>query len=220
MEVKAKIKRHIEKLNDLLKEKDPDKVSSSWIYRNLPSTYMYIWKHVRTETGSIDWDLITSGLNKEFAKKWVRYRYKNPALYEDRNEVDKVLLKYKEKLYTLISQENDSDRLMQDKIIIYLVRLGQKGNVCAQDELVKWIIYTTDDWINKYQQLYKWQGYPDEVETRIKGCIRCYRYTGSFLGYLFKTLEYSARGKPPIVSLNDRFCDGEKERIDYVVLEE
>ena len=46
-----------------------------------------------------------------------------------------------------------------------------------------------------------------------------YRYTGSFLGYLFKTLEYSARGKPPIVSFDDKIGDTGKTRIDYYVAE-
>jgi len=59
-----------------------------------------------------------------------------------------------------------------------------------------------------------------DIERKIKGCIRCYRYTGSFLGYLFRTLEYSARGKPPLVSLDDKILDGAKTRIEYVTTED
>lgn len=105
-------------------------------------------------------------------------------------------------------------------MVIRLVRIGQRGNVCAQEELVQWVTYITDDWIDRYLQIYRWKGYEDEVSDKIRACIRCYRCTGSFLGYLFKTHEYSARGKPPLVSLNDKILDGNKTRIEYVRIEE
>ncbi len=70
--------------------------------------------------------------------------------------------------------------------------------------------------------LKKWRGYTDDVEDKIKGCIRCYRYTGSFLGYLYKTLEYSGRGIVSVqkYSLDDPVLDGKRTRIDYIVVEE
>ena len=68
--------------------------------------------------------------------------------------------------------------------------------------------------------MYRWKGYTDEIEDKIKNCIRLYRDTGSFLGYLFKTLEYSARGKPPLVSLNDLMFDGSKTREEFAVVQE
>ena len=108
---------------------------------------------------------------------------------------------------------------MQSRMLISLVRLSQKGNICAEQEVVKWITYITDEWIDRYPQMYRWRGYADEVDGHIKGCVRRYRYTGSFLGYLFKTLEYSVRGKPPLVSLNDNIF-GDKTREEYAKVEE
>jgi hypothetical protein len=32
------------------------------------------------------------------------------------------------------------------------------------------------------------------IKERIEGCVRCYRYSGSFMGYLFKPLEYAGKG--------------------------
>jgi hypothetical protein len=77
-----------------------------------------------------------------------------------------------------------------------LVRVTQRGNICAENELVEWVQYITNDWSDRYPQIWKWRGRNGEVVGKIKACIRCYKYTGSFLGYLFKTLEYSARGLP------------------------
>jgi hypothetical protein len=51
-------------------------------------------------------------------------------------------------------------------------------------------------------------------------CIRLYRYTGTFLGYLYKTLEYSALGKPPLHSLNDKMFYGKKTLEEFAVIEE
>lgn len=131
-----------------------------------------------------------------------------------------VLVKYKDKLYTFFAPASESDKQVQDGMIIRLVRIGQRGNICAQEELVRWVTFVTDDWIDRYPQMYRWKGYEDEVPDKIRACIRCYRYTGSFLGYLFKTLEYSARGKPPLVSLDDKILDGTKTRIQYARAEE
>lgn len=206
-------------LNDTLSEKNPSKISSSWILQNAPRVYRYINKNIRTENGDIDWDKVTSSLDRSFCKRWVRYRQKSIKVYENQSEVDIILSKYKDRLYTFIAYATEEDKKMQSRMLISLVRLSQKGNVCAEQEVVKWITYITDDWIDRYPQMYRWRGYADEVDGHIKGCVRRYRYTGSFLGYLFKTLEYSVRGKPPLVSLNDNIF-GDKTREEYSMVEE
>jgi len=159
-------------------------------------------------------------LPRPFQKRWIKYKKKNVKLYERQSEVDIILIKYKDKLYTFFTPANKRDKKIQHRMIISLVRIGQKGNICAQQELIKWITFITDDWIDRYPQMYRWKGYTDEVKDKIKNCIRLYRYTGSFLGYLFKTLEYSARGKPPLVSLNDLMFDGSKTREEFAVVQE
>jgi hypothetical protein len=209
----------IKNINQKLEEKQPSNFSPSWILENIPSTYRYIWKNIRTETNKIDWDTVTSNLDRPFQKRWIRYRYKQAKKYENQDELNLVLNKYKDKLYTFIAPLDEADREIRNRIIIAMVRIAQKGNVLAESEIIKWVTYVIDVWLEKYYQIFKWKGYPDEVEDKIKGCIRCYKYTGSFVGYLFKTLEYSARGKPPQCSLNDSLFDGEKERIDFIVQE-
>ena len=110
---------------------------------------------------------------------------------------------------------------MRNRIIVSFVRISQKGNILAQAELIKWLRYITDEWIEKHWQLKKWKGYTDDIEDKMRGCIRGYRYTGSFLGYLFKTLEYSARGMGYLekYSFDDPVLDGVKTKIDYFVQE-
>lgn len=206
----------ISHLNNTLSEKSPETFSSSWIYNNIPKVYRYIYKNIRLETGGIDWDTVTSQLDRKYQKRWTRYRGRIAKPYTNQTEVTAILQKYEGKLYTFITQADDSDKRVRDWMVIRLVRLSQKGNVLAQEELLKWVKYVTDDWLDRYPQMYRWKGYEDEVPDRIKTCIRCYRYTGSFFGYLFKTLEYSAYGKPPMCSLDDKIFDNEKTRIEYV----
>lgn len=209
-------------LNIVIGEKQPQKISSSWIVKYAPKAYRYIQRNIRTETGDIDWDRVTSSLDRDFQKRWVRYRRRVVEPYEDRNEVDLILNKHRDKLYTFITALDENDFVSRDTVLVALVRLAQKGNTLAQVELVDLLRYTVDDWIDRYFYLKKWKGYTDDVDDKIRGCIRCYRYTGSFLGYLYKTLEYSGRGIVPIqkYSLDDPVLDGKKTKIDYVVVEE
>ncbi len=213
-------RHHIKILNGVLSEKQPLSFNPSWVVQNTPNTYQFFRKNVRTENNHIDWDKVTSSLNRTFQKRWIRYRYKQAKPYERQSEVDVILNKYKDKLYTFLCPSDEKDKKIQQTMLISLVRIGQKGNICAREEVVKWVTYITDDWIDRYPQMYKWKGYTDEVPDKIRGCIRCYRYTGSFLGYLFRTLEYSVRGKPPLVSLNDKLFNGEKTLEEYAKVEE
>ncbi|MCB9810687.1 MAG: hypothetical protein H6779_02565 [Candidatus Nomurabacteria bacterium] len=203
-----------------LEKHQPETFSSTWIYTYAPQAYRYAFKNVRLDTGGIDWDVITGKLDRTYQKRWTRYRYKQAKQYARQSEVDLILKRYRNRLYTFIAQASDEDKKIQDRMIILLVRLSQKGNVLAQAELIKWVTYITNDWLDQYPQMYRWKGYEDEVPDKIKACIRCYRYTGSFLGYLFKTLEYSARGKPPRVSLDDKIFDGNATRIEYAKVDD
>lgn len=213
-------KEAAKRLNTTLKEKRPQTFSSSWVFQNAQPVYHYIRLNHRTENDDIDWDKITVALDREFQKKWVRYRRRQVKQYENQIEVDKILNKYQDKLYVFIGALDAKDRKVRDKIIISLVRVAQKGNILAREALVYWVKFVVDDWIDKYPHVWRWRGFSDPVEEKIAGCIRCYRYTGTFLGYLFKTLEYSAKALRPLYSLDDPFLDGSKTRIDYVILEQ
>lgn len=204
-------------LKQSLKEKRPKTFSSTWILVEAPSVYRYISKNIRTENNDIDWDKITVKLDREFQRKWVRYRRRQVKQYENQIEVDRILNKYKDKLYVFIDVLSEKDKNLRNKIIVSLVRVAQKGNVLAQNELIHWVRFIVDDWIDKYPHVWRWRAYTDSIEDKITGCIRCYKYTGTFLGYLFKTLEYSSKALKPLYSLDDPFLEGAKSRIDYVV---
>jgi hypothetical protein len=154
-------------LNQALEHNQPDTFSSSWIYFNTPKVYHFVRNNYRTENDQIDWDIVTRSLDRTYAKRWTRYRYKQARLYERQSEVDAVLIKYKDKLYTFFAPASESDKQVQDRMIIRLVRIGQRGNVCAQEELVRWVTFVTDDWIDRYPQMYRWKGYEDEVPDKI-----------------------------------------------------
>lgn len=211
---------HIKILNRALSEKRPLSFNPSWVVQNTPNTYQYFRKNLRTENNDIDWDRVTMRLDREFQKKWLRYRRKQVKQYENQIEVDRILNKYKDKLYVFIGALDEKDKNLRNKIIVSLVRIAQKGNILAQNAAVYWIRFIVDDWIDKYPHVWRWRAYADSIEDKISGCIRCYRYTGTFLGYLFKTLEYSGKALKPLYSLDDPFLNGAKTRIDYVIADE
>ena len=212
-------RKAVTNLDNILKTKQPQIFNSSWILINAPRVYHYVRLNHRTENDDIDWDKLTRRLNRKFQKRWIRYCQKKVRLYKDQKEIDLILNKHKNRLYVFIAPMTNIDHRLRDRIIIALVRIAQKGNVLAQRELAKWLTFIIEDWIDRYYHLRRWKGYTDLIQERIQSCIRRYRYTGSFLGYLYKTLEYSGRGICFLqkFSLDDPIFEGNERRIDYFI---
>jgi hypothetical protein len=211
----------IQAINERLQVKKPDSFSSSWILTNLPHCYRFIARNIRTDLGSIDWDSVTSALDRKFQRRWTPQRKtKKRRPYEDQYEVARILDRYNDKLYVFISPLDNNDEELRDIISISLVRLAQNGNLSAKHEIFCLIRFTIDDWIEKNDKLACWLGRHEIIEQRLDVCIRRYRYSGSFIRYLYKTLVYAGRGLRPLYacSLDDPVKAGSKRRvIDNVI---
>lgn len=189
-------KKAIKRVNALLKKENPIKFKSSWISSNLPYEYQFIAKTIRTEVGDIDWDKVISSLPRRFQKCWMPPHHKAKCLkrYRSKKEVELAVRSYKHKIYVFTALLEENDKWLRDTIAIPLVRIAQKGNIRAEEKLLfllKQIIY---QWVEYCPRLYRWKGHQEDLDIVIKRCIYCYRFTGSFIGYLFKSLEYSAWG--------------------------
>jgi hypothetical protein len=189
----------VKTLDNLLIEKQPDTFNAGWVRRNAPHVYRFIQRNVRADIGGIDWDRVTRALDRRFQKRWTSYQKKTRP-YRKKSEVGLVLNKYHDKLYAFITPSDKNDEYLRDIISITLVRIAQKGNITAKEEIIKLVRFTIDDWVEHYPTLYSWQGYEPLIQKRIEGCIRCYRYSGSFIRYLFRTLEYAGRGLRPLTA--------------------
>lgn len=181
-------------INKMLKEKRPDTFNSSWIFNHSPDVYRFIQKNVRADIGGIDWDRVTRALDRRFQQKWSPSSRNKMKSYRKKEEVRIILAKYHAKLYVFISPMDKNDEHMRDIISITLVRIAQKGNITAMEEITKLLRLTIDDWIERHPKFYPWQGHEPLIQKRIERCIHLYRYSGTFIGYLFKTLEYAGRG--------------------------
>jgi hypothetical protein len=206
-------------LNALLSEECPETFNSTWIFKRAPRCYRYIWKNVRTDYGTIDWDQVTRSLEWKFQRRWTLGRCRSSrAHYYNKKELRVVLKKHRFKLYVFVSPQNRADRNLRDDISITLVRLAQRGNESAKQELIKLIGYTIDDWVDRNCFLSCWRGFEAEIQMQVEQCIRRYRYSGSFLRYLFRTLEYAGRGMRPLqaFSLDEPVLGGSARRIDRI----
>jgi hypothetical protein len=191
--------RTIGMLNRLLLRKRPKTFNSSWIATNAPRCYRFIRTKIRAEVGGIDWDRVTCALDWNFQRRWApRPRKRFPALYRNKKEIDLILNKYRDQLYVFVAPNSPTDRRTRDTIAIALVRVAQNGNVLAKEEVVVLIRYTIDEWLDCDHRLSRWQGYDDQICQQLEGCIRRYRYTGSFIRYVFRTLECAGRGIRPL----------------------
>ncbi|MDH5202486.1 MAG: hypothetical protein OEW69_04430 [Nitrospirota bacterium] len=208
----------VKTINKLIRKKNPDTFNSSWIREYAPHIYRFFQKNIRREIGGIDWDRITRALDRKFRRRWITSRRNGTKPYQNKSEVKIILRKYDGKLYTFLTPAEKDDKSIRDIISIALVRIAQKGNVTAKQEIINLVRFTIDEWIEHCPKISRWKGYEYLIQKRVEGCIRCYRYSGSFIGYLFKTLEYAGRGLRPIIaySLDDPLYSGQKKRIDTI----
>lgn len=193
----------IKAINKLLIKKQPHTFNSSWIREYAPHLYRFIQKNIRSEIGDIDWDRITRALDLKFQRKWISSRRNRKRRYANRTEVEMILRQYHGKLYTFLTPADTNDKNIRDIICIALVRTAQQGNVIAKKEIINLVRFTIDDWIEHCPKISRWKGADYLIEEHIEGCIRRYRYSGSFIGYLFKTLEYAGRGLRPVIAYSD-----------------
>lgn len=211
----------IEAINKKLRKKQPESFNSSWILKNCPACYRFIQKNIRTHLGSIDWDKVTYALEWKFQRRWSPgHCRKNVKPYRNGAEVRLLLRRNRKRLYVFVVSQNLEDRRARDIISISLVRLAQNGNLSARKKLMELVGFTVNEWLYNYYFLHRWQGHKDELEKQIQDCIRRYRYTGSFLHYLFRTLEYAGRGIRPFYaySLDKPVAwDAKKTLIENVV---
>ena len=209
----------IQKLNTLLKRKQPKFFDPLWIKQHASSVYRYLYKNIQAGAIDVDWDSVTINLDRTFQKRW-RWQVTKITSYENKKELNIILAKYQSKLYTLMAPLNKEDKIVQDQIIIRLVRTAQRGNLLAKQHVIECMTFIIYEWMESSPYMVRWKNYTGEIEEKIQACIRNYRYSGSFMTYLFRTFQYSARGLRYTCSLNDKVGKGTKTRIDYMIQEE
>jgi len=212
----------VKNINRALYRKKPESIDNLWVKRNCRTTYFFVEENIKTELGETDWDRIISGLDRPHQRLWMRgvkMSKRSVESYEDRCEVDMVMKKYKYKLYTFFAQENEEDKRICDLISIRLVRTAQKGNHLARDKAVELAGYLVSNWLETDARVFRWRGYNELIRKTVEDCIRRYRYTGSFIGYLHKTLEYTGRGLLPgeVLCLDETSPITKRKKIDSVI---
>jgi hypothetical protein len=209
----------IQNLNEVLTSQEPQTFCSSWILKHAPGCYRFIRKAVRTDWGAVDWDRVTRALKPRFQSRWMPQRIRQcSAPYRNHAEVRLVLKKYRKKLYVFLAPQDATDRHYRDLISITLVRLAQHGNTSAKQEIMNLVSYIIEDWMDGYSLMSRWRGREAEVRVNLERCIRRYRYTGSFLAYVHRTLMCAARGIRPILtcSFEESLFDGSVKRCDRI----
>ncbi len=195
------LKQAIKNIDRSLIKKNPQSLHPNWIKYRCKVSYKYIINNIKDEFNQTDWDFVISQLQRYNQKLWLKKKKRIrrlAVLYKDKEELDVILNRYQEKLYTFISRESKEDKIICDWISIRLVRLSQKGNILAKDKISTLLRYLVDYWVDFDRSFLNWKGYNDLIDNHINACIRRFRYSGSFIGYLYKTLEYSGRGLTPL----------------------
>jgi hypothetical protein len=120
--------------------------------------YSFIRKHIRSEVGGIDWDAITYALEPKYQRLWTPRLKKRSKPYKDREEVSRILNKYRSKLYAFVAPADAKDLQIRDTVAVALVSVAQAENVLAKAELVGLFRYTIDGWLDSYCYMSRWRG--------------------------------------------------------------
>jgi hypothetical protein len=116
----------VKTINKLLIKKQPHTFNSSWIREYAPHVYRFIKKNIRREIGGIDWDRVTRALDHKFPRRWITSRLNGTKPYRSKAEVNIILRKYNDELYTFLAPADKNDKYIRDIITIALVRIAQK----------------------------------------------------------------------------------------------
>lgn len=193
------LEKAVRNINRSIVKSQPKTVNQQWIKYRCGISYLFIVKNIKTEFNRPDWDLVISRLEKRHQKLWLNgIKRKEVSLYKNESELNIILNKYNNKLYTFLARKDEDDKNICDWISIKLVRMAQGGNILAKEKLVNLLSYLINQWIEYDESLFRWKGYNELIIENIGVCIRRFRYAGTFLGYLYKTLEYSGRGLVPL----------------------
>ena len=208
----------IQTLNTALYSQKPSAFSSTWVYKNTPSVYRFICKHIRTELNEIDWDTVTSKLDRPLQKFWHPRKIQKNDVYKNSNEVQIALGEYWDKRHVFLYAPTVVEWKQRDYISAVLARLAQRGNQYATEELQELLGFMIEKWMEHKPTIARWKGYPDDLKRTIEQCIRCYRYSGSFTTYLRITLIKAGRGLRYVrcSSLDSTLLDTDLKRIDRI----
>ena len=195
------LEKAIRNINRSLTKKQPASFNQIWIKYRCKISYLFIINNIKNEFDDPDWDYIISNLERSNQKLWLKSKKRKKKIistYSDKGELEIILKKYNDKLYTFLARQSKEDKYVCDWISIRIVRIAQKGNLLAKDKIVVLLRYLIDQWIEYDSSLFNWKGYNELITEHIEACIRRFRYAGSFLGYLYRTFEYSGRGLVPL----------------------
>lgn len=208
----------IQTLDAALATQQPKTFNTAWIRRHVPSVYRFVKRYLRTVTGHIDWDTLTRGIDRDFQRRWAGFVQKFSE-HEGAQDVEFLLAQYRDKLYVFLAPLNDEDKRVRDTIGIALVRMAQGGNLSARRELGLLLEDAITTWVEQDKRLVRWRGYDELLPDQINACIRRFRYAGSFIGYLYRTLECAGRGLRPLeaYSLDEESFEGKRRRVENVV---
>ncbi|NTW58432.1 MAG: hypothetical protein HGA43_04645 [Nitrospirae bacterium] len=142
-------------MNDLLAEKQPQAFDRAWVRIKAPCVYRFFQREIRADNGGIDWDRVTRALDRKFQKQWTGSLRKKAKPYRDQSEVDTILQQYVDTLYTFISSQDQEDEHIRDIISIALVRIAQKGNIFAKQEIIKLLSFTIDAYSGEFRQAFR-----------------------------------------------------------------
>lgn len=180
----------------LLQERKPSKISSRSIKKMAPNLFDFLRLNFRDRKGYIDWPSIISNFDEEIRVRFVfpvLYKKNLPEeVYENECEVKERLSVNMQFAYTFLHANRGEEFEKRNEICLSLIELAKKGNKSAENKLIEFMRFLSDEWAEKIPTFGAFKYYPDESEEIIRRCIYNYRNAGPFVGYVNASLAGAA----------------------------
>lgn len=220
-ESKSKFNEAINELQELIKQKKPKIITSGFIGKENPKLLKYFIKNMKDNNGEINWEIVTNRLD-ENTKKICRFskrleQYKPKKEYINEQELNTLIEKHKNKLYTFFEVLDSSDYTSRDFICLDFINLAKKGNILAKEKLLDYLEILTTQWIEKNKNLEAFKTNGDLLRERLEKCIYYYKDDKEkiyFLKYIYTSLLLEAKRLeiPRYISLDNTYEGGKEKK--------
>jgi len=188
----------LDKIKNKIVEEKIKTISPKWIFSNFRADYKLLQRKIlpRDEKNNTRWDTLIDLLPKDLVKweKKTLLREKIPDnVYNDPEETDVIINKFKDDLYTfLVINNKEIDKPKRDKITKELIILAQKGNIDALERLTDYLYFTVENWIESIPEFKLSKYAQNDIRDIIKRCIYLFKpeVKNNFYTYLFRSIQF------------------------------
>ncbi len=193
----------------LLEKEKPKEWSPTFLAKKARHVFRFAERNLTNAKGGIEWDRLISLLPPEYQASWKRKIFLEDITvaegYSNQEEVDQLLEKHKDSLYLFYESTGKHEEDAVNQICMDFIDLIRKGNQEAKETFTQFLQPAITKWLDSEALPASLAQNPEKMNERVDRCLYLWKKNKTFLGYVFRTLDFTARGlkKHRVISLDE-----------------